>query len=452
MHSYVSGAPGRARQLRWATHRALLPIVRLLGGHGTVVLPCAKVHTPREWAGPGINNVHGGPEQMFSAFTKLRNPLRLALSGLFALLLAGCQMAGPNLGTGPRISGETVEVAMLLPLSSPQGGDAIIARSLENAARLAATEQTGVTINLRIYNTDGSPATAATVARQAVQEGADVILGPLRSESAAAVGVAVANSGISVLSFSNNADVAGGNVFVLGNTFSNTANRLVGHAARRGAGNIVVVHAANLAGEVAVDAVRGAAARSGATVAATVPYEFSQSGVINAVTLVVEAVRANGATGVLLTSDSAGALPFFAQLLPENGLDIETVRVMGLTRWDTPPQTLEFAGLQGGWFTVPDQAALAGFEGRYAAAYGSAPHTLAALAYDGVRAIAETVATTGRAGGVDLTASPGFQGAGGVFRLLPDGTNQRALAIAQITESQVAIIDPAPRRFGGPGL
>jgi hypothetical protein len=59
---------------------------------------------------------------------------------------------------------------------------------------------------------------------------------------------------------------------------------------------------------------------------------------------------------------------------------------MGLTRWDTPPQTLEFAGLQGGWFTVPDQAALAGFEGRYAAAYGSAPHTLAALAYDGVRA------------------------------------------------------------------
>jgi hypothetical protein len=82
---------------------------------------------------------------MFSAFTKFRNPLRWAVLGLLALLLAGCQMAGPNLGTGPRISGETVEVAMLLPLSSPQGGDAIIARSLENAARLAATEQTGVT-------------------------------------------------------------------------------------------------------------------------------------------------------------------------------------------------------------------------------------------------------------------------------------------------------------------
>jgi hypothetical protein len=190
----------------------------------------------------------------------------------------------------------------------------------------------------------------------------------------------------------------------------------------------------------------------GATISASVPYEFSQTGVINAVPQVVEAVRNNGANGVLLTSDSAGALPFFAQLLPENGLDLETVRVMGLTRWDTPPQTLEFAGLQGGWFTVPDQAALAGFEGRYAATYGSAPHTLAALGYDGVRAVAETVAATGRAGGADLTASAGFQGAGGVFRLLPDGTNQRALAIAQVIENQVAIIDPAPRRLGGPGL
>jgi hypothetical protein len=162
------------------------------------------------------------------------------LIGLLAVLWRGARWP-VRASVGPRISGQTVEVAMLLPLSSPQGGDAIIARSLENAARLAATEQTGVTLNLRVYNTDGNPSTAATVARQAVQEGADVILGPLRSESAAAVGIAVANSGVSVLSFSNNAEVAGGNVFVLGNTFANTANRIVSYAARQGAGNIVVV-------------------------------------------------------------------------------------------------------------------------------------------------------------------------------------------------------------------
>jgi ABC-type branched-subunit amino acid transport system substrate-binding protein len=389
---------------------------------------------------------------MFSAFSRLSNPLRMAALGVAALVLAGCQVGGPTLNRGPALGGQTVEVAMLLPLSSQQGGDAIIARSLENAARIAASEQTGVTLDIRVYDTGGNPAQAASAAQRAVQEGADVILGPLRSEAAAAVGVAVANSGVAVLSFSNNTEVAGGNVFVLGQTFQNTANRIVSYAARQGAGNIVLVHASNLAGEVARDAVRSAAARSGATVAAAIPYEFSQTGVINTVPQVVEAVRSTGANAVLLASDSAGALPFFAQLLPENGLDTQAVRVLGLTRWDVPPQTLEFAGLQGGWFTVPDPGAISTFEARYAASYGAPPHPIASLAYDGMRAIAETAAGTGRVGPADLAGSPGFQGANGVFRLLANGTNERALAIAQVIDNQVAIVDPAPRSLGGAGL
>ena len=81
----------------------------------------------------------------------------------------------------------------------------------------------------------------------------------------------------------------------------------------------------------------------------------------------------------MLTSDSAGALPFFAQLLPENGLDIDEVRMMGLTRWDTPPQTLELSGLQGGWFAVPDPTATSAFNARYEAAYDASPHILGAL-------------------------------------------------------------------------
>jgi ABC-type branched-subunit amino acid transport system substrate-binding protein len=334
---------------------------------------------------------------MVSAFSSLRTPLRWAVLGLFTAVLAGCQMAGPRLGTGPRISGETVEIALLLPLSSPQGGDAIIARSLENAARLAATEQTGVTIDLRVYNTDGNPATAASVARQAVQEGADVILGPLRSESAAAVGVAVANSGIAVLSFSNNAEVAGGNVFVLGNTFANTSNRIVSYAARRGAGQ----HRRGARRQPRRRGRPRCGAQGGRTVRARRSrprYPTSSRRPASSMPFRRSSMRCatTARTAVLLTSDSAGALPFFAQLLPENGLDLETVRVMGLTRWDTPPQTLEFAGPAGRLVHRAGPAALAAFEGRYEATYGSAPHTLAALGYDGVRAVAETVAATGR--------------------------------------------------------
>lgn len=389
---------------------------------------------------------------MFSALRSLRNPLRIfSLLGVTAAL-AACQVAGPIGGTGPRVSGQTVQVAMLLPVTSEQGGDATIAQSLENAARMAAAELTGVTVEITVYDTAGQPAEAASVAREAVQAGADIIVGPLRSDTAAAVGVAVANSNVSVLSFSNNTEIAGGNVFVLGHTFQNTAARMVSYGAAQGRNRIVLVHAQNLAGEVARDAVLRAAVASNATVVNTIPYEFSQGGVINAVPQIVEAVRGSDGNALMLTADSAGALPFFAQLLPENGLDTEAVRMMGLTRWDTPPQTLELSGLQGGWFALPDPQATADFEGRYLATYGIPPHILGALGYDAIRAVGETAAASGQLGAGDLIASSGFQGANGVFRLRGDGTNERAMAIAQVVQNQVAVIDPAPRRLGGFGF
>lgn len=389
---------------------------------------------------------------MVSGFSSLRNPLRVFIALLLSLVLTACQIGGGPVGLGgPRISGQTVQVAMLLPLSGG-GGDALLARSLENAARLAAAEVAGgATIEITVYDTAGHAATAATRAQEAVSAGADVIVGPVRSDAAAAVGVAVANSNIAVLSFSNNTEIAGGNVMVLGYTFENTANRIVGYAARQGRGNIVLVHASNLAGEVARDAVRSAAARTGATITATIPYEFSQVGVINVVGDVTSAVRSGGANAVLLTSDSAGALPLFAQLLPENGLNTSAVQMMGLTRWDIPPATLQFSGLQGGWFTLPDGSAAAGFNARYAANYGTPPHALGGLGYDAIRAVAQAAAS-GRLGPADLVATGQVDGAGGAFRFLPDGTIERALAVAQIVNQQVSVIDPAPRHLGSPGF
>jgi hypothetical protein len=387
---------------------------------------------------------------MISALRLFRKPLRLAALVTAIGLLAACQTT-PT-ATGPRLGGQTVQVAMLLPMSSQQGGDAVIARSLENAARLAMADLQDVTIALTVYDTAGLPATAANAAREAVAAGADVIVGPLRSDAAAAVGVAVAGSNIAVLSFSNNTEIAGGNVFVLGHTFANTAARVVSYAAAQGQGRIALAHAQNLAGEVARDAVLRAATTASAEVVTVVPYTFSQTGVIEAVPRIVAAVKDTGANALMMTADSAGALPFLAQLLPENGLDTQAVRMMGLTRWDTPPQTLELSGLQGGWFAVPDPQATADFNARYTAAYSGPPHLLGALGYDAIRAVGETAATSGRLGITDLTASTGFQGANGVFRLLNDGTNERAMAIAQVTQNQVAVIDPAPRRLGGFGF
>ncbi|MEL6953937.1 MAG: penicillin-binding protein activator [Pseudomonadota bacterium] len=380
-----------------------------------------------------------------------RKAWRLAVCALATATLAACQLALPS-GPAPRVNGGTVNVGLLLPFGSAQGGDALIARSIENAARLAASEITATSVNISVYPTAGNSAQAASMVDQAIREGADIIVGPLRSDAGAAVGVAAAPRGVSVLSFSNNTEIAGDNVFVLGNTFGNTADRLVRYAAAQNRRRILVLHAQNLAGEVARDAILTAAQRNGSAVVTSVSYEFSANGVVQAIPQVMDAVENQAIDTVFITSDTTGALPLFAQLLPENGLDTEAVRLVGMTRWDTPPQTLELAGLEGGWFALPDPAASAAFSARYQAAYQEPPHVLAGLGYDAIRLIAEASVSTGRLGPADLSAASGFNGANGVFRLNSDGTNSRGLAVASIVESQVSIVDPAPTGSAGPGL
>ncbi len=73
------------------------------------------------------------------------------------------------------------------------------------------------------------------MAAKAVNDGAKIILGPFFALEANAAGAAVASSGVDVLSFSNNPDVAGGNVFILGQTFDTTARRLAELCGQQGA-------------------------------------------------------------------------------------------------------------------------------------------------------------------------------------------------------------------------
>ena len=393
-----------------------------------------------------------------SIFEPLRKGLRHACLAVGAALLAACEPIGvsPLAGDGPTVDlSAPIPVALLVPRGSGAQGDDLIARNLENAARLAISDLNGVEIDLRVYGTAGSPTQAATAASQAVNDGAKIIIGPLRGEAANAASVAVAARGVNVLAFTNNTTIAGGNLFVMGATFENTANRLVNYAKRSGKDRFVVAHAQDVGGQLGKNAIQTAIARQGGQLAGVVDYPLSQEGVIAAVPRIKAVVDNSAATSVFLTAPSAAALPLFAQLLPEAGVSPETTQYIGLTRWDIPPQTLDLPGLQGGWFALPDPNRSAAFQRRYSGAYGGSPHPLASLAYDGIAAVGALAAKNrGRNpfSGAAITQGAGFQGATGVFRFRPDGTNQRGLAVATIRNRKVVVIDAAPSGFSGAGF
>ncbi len=386
-----------------------------------------------------------------------RKKLRLLVFPFVALVLAACDPAAlgsiANTG-GPRIdANEPVPVALLVPRGG-SASDNLLAQNLENAARLAIRDLDGVNVDLRVYGTAGNAATAASMASQAVSEGAKLIIGPVYGEAANAAGVAVAGDGVNVLSFSNNPTIAGGNVFILGPTFDNTANRLVGYAKRNGKDRIVILHAQDVAGQLGRNAIQQAISANGATLAGTVDYALSQESVVAAVPRVRAAIDGAGANALFLTTSSATALPLFAQLLPEAGIQTASTQYIGLTRWDIPPQTLALPGVQGGWFALPDPGASAAFKSKYAAAYGDQPHPLAGLAFDGIAAVG-ALAKSGRANaltGASLTQGAGFRGASGIFRLRRDGSNDRGLAVATIRNQSVVVLEGAPQAFGGAGF
>ncbi|TGD44327.1 penicillin-binding protein activator [Pseudotabrizicola sediminis] len=390
---------------------------------------------------------------MLSVIRRARKSLGHAALAVAALALAACQPAGSP-GTGSALdSSAPVVVALLVPSGSGQASDELLARSLQNAARLAISDLGTTRIDLRVYNTAGQPASAQAMATRAIDDGAQIILGPVFAQEANAAGAAAAARGVNVLAFSNNPDIAGGNVFILGQTFGNTADRLAGYAVRNGKPRIMVVHEQNTAGQLGRRAIEQGVARAGGSVVAVGSYEFSQNGVLSAAPRIAATARDNNADAVFLTADTAGALPLVSQILNDNGLGPAVTQFIGLTRWDIPQATLGLPGVQGGWFALPDPGRYQQYQNRYQAAFGEPPHPISGLAYDGIAAIGALLkqGRTTTLNGQALTQAAGFVGVNGIFRLRSDGQNERGLAVAQIRNNQVVIIDPAPRSFGGFG-
>jgi hypothetical protein len=379
----------------------------------------------------------------------------LALAFLSACAVIPLPGATPGGGSGPAVvPGAPVQVALLVPAGSGDSSDDFVAQNLENAARMAIADLQGVAIDLRVYATGADPARAASMAATAVNDGAQIVLGPLYAEEANAAGVAIAGSGISLLAFSNNPTIAGGNVFILGPTFRNTADRLVRFGLRAGISSYAIVHADDLQGALGRDSIASAVRNNGGQVVGIEAYPFSQAGIEGAAPRIAATVRAAGADALFMTAGVNADLPILATALPAAGLGPDTARFIGLTRWSAVPEALTLPGLQGGLFALPDTQMNAIFESRYTQAFGESPHPVAGLAYDGIAAIGALVAR-GDANALSraaLTQGQGFQGTSGIFRLLPDGTNERGLAVAEVRNNQVVVLDPAPRSFGGAGF
>jgi branched-chain amino acid transport system substrate-binding protein len=385
---------------------------------------------------------------------------RAALAALLAggmVLLAACGgglslgelSSEPPTGAAPpplnAIGTGQVKVGLLLPLSA--GGNAgAAAQSMKNAAEMALAEFQSPNIQLLLKDDGGTAAGAQVAAQQAIEEGAEIILGPLFAHSVGAAGQVARPRGIPLIAYSTDSSVAARGVYLLSFLPESDVNRVVDYAVSQGKRSFAALVPDNAYGSVAEAAFRQAAARKGARVVALERYAADPAGMQEPVRTVAQAT---GRADAVFIPDTADSLPALVQALTANGINTRRVQLLGTGVWDEP-RVFADASLHGAWYAAPDNAGYRNFANRYRARFGQEPLRTATLAYDSVALVAALVKTQGpeRFSEATLTNSSGFAGIDGLFRFRSDGSNERGLAVLRVAPSAPQVVSPPPRSFG----
>lgn len=371
---------------------------------------------------------------------------------------------------------EPVRVALLLPFTAPNEAARKVASAMFDAAQLAAFDAGDGRFLLIPKDTKGHPDGASAAARSALADGAEIILGPLFSESTAAAAPVARAAGTAMIAFSSDLKVAGDGVYLLSfppeleiqrvtdYTMQQEINRFgllapLSEYGTRVSGAFsqevysrggVIVHEERYQQEpeLMLEPAKRLARYSNQIVPVELRHEFEGDRSAAAPAPDGQTGHTQGYQAVLMPEQGT-LLRALAPLLPYYNVDITRVKLLGVSAWNNPRLTREPA-LRGGWFAAPDPAITRNFEDRFAAAFGAPPPRLASLAYDATLLSAKLGGTQRRRNrfSVNAIADPnGYFGADGLFRLNPDGSVERGLAILEIQPGGIQVIDPAPRSF-----
>jgi len=356
------------------------------------------------------------------------------------------------------------KVALLVPLS---GANAALGESIANAAAMAMTDLGKPQVQLITY--DSAPG-AGEAAAKAVADGAGLILGPLLASDVPAVSAAVAGRPVPILSFSNDAGVAGGDVFVLGFQPGQAINRVIAYVRSRGIERFAALVPQGAYGQRAqlafVKAVNDAGGRS----TAVVSYGREPDKLLAAARQVTNhdaRLRASGKPVIrpdgtvarvagalapvpfqaLMIADSGNAALRFLPPLARFGAAPGQVVILGTELWNNEPGLARVPALKGALYATVADARFNSLAVRYRTKHGGNPSRLASLGYDAVL-LAHSLATRWplnqpfpRAA---LLAPDGFAGIDGAFRFTPGRVAERALEVDQIGSG---VVSPAPTSF-----
>ena len=345
-----------------------------------------------------------------------------------------------------------VKIALLLPMSGRSGD---LGQAMLKAAQLALFDVGNATFELMPIDTLSTPQGAADAARKAAAMRSDLILGPIFADDVRAAKPVSTAANIPMIAFTTDWKLAGGDTYIMGFLPFAQVSRVAQYAQSRGLGRFAVYAPQT----EYCDVVIGTLQRSGAQIVRTGRYAAGETALQTMVQDFVQQAASVDAQGnpapvfdTLMLPVGGESLSTLVSLFDLAGVSNQNMRLVGTGLWDDEGLARNPA-LYGGWFAAPDPALRRDFEKRYLESYGSAPPRLATLAYDATALAAVLSRGTHEKpySRQRLTNPRGFAGIDGVFRLRPDGLNDRGLAVLEVQSGRARVIDPAPTAFVGSG-
>ncbi len=391
----------------------------------------------------------------------------LCLSAVAALLAACNPTAGPgipgardlrlNAPVGPvevgpltdgseQIGNGATRIALIIPLSQASGPSQVGA-SLRNAAKLAYADSGTNDVTILVKDDHSSPAGAQAATQAALNEGAEIIIGPVFASNVKEAGRLARGAGKPVIAFSTDASAGGHGVYLLSFQVESYVERIVEVAAQRGKKSFAALVPENDYGTVALAQFQQSAASHGIRV---LTIERYKPGALQA--SVQRIAEASAQIDALFIPEQAEAMVAVSRELQTAGIDTKRIQVLGTGLWNDA-RVLKLPALQGAWFVAPENTGFNALAQRYRAKFNSDPARLATLSYDAVSLAIALSRSQGsqRYSESVLTNPSGFNGADGVFRFKADGTNERGLSVLEISNGAAKVLSPAPRSFTGNG-
>jgi len=330
-------------------------------------------------------------------------------------------------------------VALLVPLT---GSNAGVGNSLNNATQLALLDSQSEAVRITTYDTAKG---AAAAAQRAIDEGNKLILGPLLADDVRTVLPIARAAHVPVLSFSNDASVAGNGAWLLGYSPTQSIERVVDFAKESGISNFVGLMPSGVYGERASTAFLRAVEASGGKVLALETYDRAPGSMNGAI------ARLNKAPyQAVLLAGPANSAAVAVPVIRRNGG--ASARLLGTELWNSDSGIGANAALNGAWFASVPNKYYRQYAGKYRARFGSAPYRLSTLGYDSVL-LTVRIARDWHPGDdfpvARLSDRDGFVGLDGAFRFGRDGIAERALEVQEIKGGTTIAVSPAPTGFGG---